>query len=213
MADKPAAVLLIQFARAPVPGQVKTRMIPHLTPQQACDLHSELVLRTCRQLLASQLGETELSVAGDVQLPLFQQCRALGIGRISQQQGHDLGQRMFRAIHAGLQAYERVLLVGSDCPAIDRAYLAQALQALERAPVVLGPAMDGGYVLFGATRVSAQWFEGIEWGSSRVFSDTVQKLRESGAEWLALPELADVDRPEDIPAWERLKSGDGCSVG
>ncbi|MCB1709492.1 MAG: TIGR04282 family arsenosugar biosynthesis glycosyltransferase, partial [Halioglobus sp.] len=145
--------LLIQFAREPVAGAVKTRMIPQLTPQQACDLHSELVLWTAGRLAAARLGRVELAVAGDRGHALFQRCLGLGVAGLSAQRGADLGERMHNALLDGLTRFERVLLVGSDCPGIDRAYLVQALAALEQAEVVLGRAEDGGYVLIGARRV------------------------------------------------------------
>ena len=145
-----SAVLLIQFAKAPQAGRVKTRMMPVLSAQQACALHAELTLWTCRQLLASGQGDVELAVAGDEEHPLFKQCQALGDVSVSQQCGTDLGERMYHAISAGLRRYSAVILVGSDCPAIDPAYLASAVTALQSAPVVVGPAVDGGYVLIGA---------------------------------------------------------------
>ncbi|MEZ5501433.1 MAG: hypothetical protein R3E50_01805 [Halioglobus sp.] len=102
-------LLLIQFARAPRAGQVKTRMLPVLTPSRACELHCELTLWTCRQLLASGLGAVELSVAGDAQHPLFSQCLALGVSRLTQQTGADLGARMYAALRTGLVQHAAVI--------------------------------------------------------------------------------------------------------
>jgi rSAM/selenodomain-associated transferase 1 len=205
MADKPNSTLLIQFARAPVVGQVKTRMMPDLTPQQACELHCELVLWTSATLAESGLGEIQLSVAGAAAHPLFDRCLALGVNEISPQRGADLGERMYRAIHAGLQRYTNVILVGSDCPAIEGAYLAQALRALDRAPLVLGPARDGGYVLIGAREIHRGLFEGIPWGTEQVYSKTIEAIGNLGLNWAALTVLADVDRPEDLAAWYTLR--------
>lgn len=207
MVSDTGPVLLIQFARAPQVGQVKTRMMPHLSAQQACDLHSELVLWTSGQLARSGVGDVELSVAGDTAHPLFAQCRGLGITRVSSQRGPDLGQRMFAALRDGLLRYSRVILVGSDCPGIDRAYLRQAVLALERAPVVLGPAADGGYVLIGARQIRQELFCGIAWGTAQVYGETAARLRHLGLDWVDLPTLADVDRPEDIAHWDAIKSG------
>ena len=95
-------VLLIQFSRAPQPGQVKTRMLPHLSAEQACDLHCELTRWTCRQLLGSELGAVELSVTGDRDHPLFAECQAMGVNRVLRQRGADLGQRMYNALRCGL---------------------------------------------------------------------------------------------------------------
>lgn len=200
-----AGTLLVQFARAPVEGKVKTRMMPWLSASQACELHRELVLWTCETLLASGLGEVELAVAGDASDPIFEQCCAMGPVRFSRQRGSDLGERMYEAIRCGLQGHSKVLLVGSDCPEIDRSYLVRAVSALDKAPVVLGPAHDGGYVLIGARDIRRQLFQGIEWGSERVYAQTARIMRSEAMAWVELPALGDIDRPADLPQWYKLR--------
>jgi rSAM/selenodomain-associated transferase 1 len=204
-ADEEGDLLLIQFARSPEEGQVKTRMMPYLSAAAACDLHCELTLWTHRHLLESGLGEVELSVAGDIHHPLFSRCQSLGTERISQQSGADLGQRMYNALQRGLRQNARVLLVGSDCPGIDAAYLKQAAAALQETPVVLGPATDGGYVMIGARTIPEAIFQGIPWGGDQVYARTQTALRAAGLAWTELPMLSDIDRPEDLPIWENIK--------
>jgi len=201
------SLLLIQFTRAPQEGRVKTRMMPHLSASRACDLHCELTLWTCRQLLASGLGEVELSVAGDMHHALFSRCLVMGVSRVSQQCGADLGERMYNAIHRSLAQYARVILVGSDCPGIDGAYLRQAVAALHTAPLVLGPATDGGYVLLGARTITEDIFQGIPWGSDQVYTKTGIALARAGLDWVELPRLTDIDRPQDLAVWEALQRG------
>ena len=121
-------MLLLQFARAPAVGRVKTRMMPQLTAQQACDLHCELVLWTTRQLVGCGLGDVELWCTG-ARSSAVQQCQELGVTAVSQQAGADLGERMYRALRAGLARYDKVILVGSDCPGLDEAYLRRAVRA------------------------------------------------------------------------------------
>jgi uncharacterized protein len=116
---------------------------------------------------------------------------------------------MYNALVAGLERFERVVLVGSDCPSIDRDYLHQALLALEQDDIVLGPAADGGYTLVGARRVPREMFEGISWGTGAVFSETTLRLQRSGVAWSALPVLTDIDRPGDLPAWTALRATRG----
>ena len=205
MGAERAPCLLIQFAREPVAGAVKTRMFPRLTPQQALELHCELVLRTTGTLAGAGLGPVEVAVAGSSNHALFEDCRALGVSRLGDQWGGDLGERMYNALAAGLQRFERVLLVGSDCPGIDSAYLEQALDGLDQADLVLGPATDGGYVLIGAKRISRELFDGVSWGSSTVLAETVHRLRRMSWSWVTLPPLADIDRPEDLAAWEAVR--------
>ncbi|MEE4143417.1 MAG: TIGR04282 family arsenosugar biosynthesis glycosyltransferase [Halieaceae bacterium] len=207
MVAERAPSLFIQFAREPVAGAVKTRMSPGLTPQQALDLHCQLVLWTSGTLVGAGLGPVELAIAGSGTHALFEDCLALGVRRLDSQRGGDLGERMYNAMVAGLERFERVVLVGSDCPGIDCDYLEQALGGLDRADLVLGPAVDGGYVLIGAKRVSPALFEGISWGSATVLAETLQRLRRMNWSWQTLPPLADIDRPEDLALWEAMRGG------
>jgi len=201
--------LFIQFAREPVAGAVKTRMIPHLSPPEACALHSELVLWTAATLVAARVGRVELAVAGALGHSLFQDCLDLGVAGLTLQRGADLGARMYNALVAGLDRFERVVLVGSDCPSIDGDYLRQALLALDQDDIVLGPAADGGYTLVGARRVPREMFEGISWGTAAVFNETTLRLQRSGVAWSALPVLHDIDRPGDLPVWTALRATRG----
>ena len=198
-------LLLIQFARTPQAGRVKSRMQPHLSAVQACDLHCDLTRWTCQQLLSSGLGAVELAVTEERDHALFTECRAMGVNRILRQRGADLGQRMYNALRCGLARYTNVILVGSDCPGIDSEYLRQAVKALRSAPLVLGPANDGGYVLIGASAIIPEIFQDIPWGSAQVFDKTAAALARAGIRWEALASKADIDRPEDLPIWEALQ--------
>ena len=205
--ESAASVLLQQFARAPAVGRVKTRMMPQLTAQQACDLHCDLVLWTTRQLVACGLGDVELWSTGAAVHPLFKQCQELGVAAVCEQTGADLGERMYGALCAGLARYDKVILVGSDCPGLNDAYLKRAVAGLDTVPVVLGPATDGGYVLIGARQVDRALFHNIAWGTAQVYRQTTEALQRLDMDWLALDALQDVDRPEDLAAWEAMKPG------
>ena len=199
--------VLIQFAKAPEPGKVKTRLLPALTPEAAVEVHTELLRHTVQCLVGAALGPVHLAVAGATTHPVFASVRDGGVSKIIGQHGADLGQRMFHAIEDALAQYKRVLLVGSDCPFIDAQYLRQAVDALESAPVVLGAAQDGGFVLLGATSVDARMFTGVHWGSDSVLAKTQANLRGLGIGCTTLAALQDIDRPEDLAAWEAHKAG------
>jgi hypothetical protein len=114
------------------------------------------------------------------------------------QRGRDLGERMHYALS---RSRRPALLIGSDCPALTGRDLRQAWRALcGGCDVVLAPAEDGGYALIGVRR-QMNLFEGVDWGTSRVYEQTRQKL--AGYRWRALRTLWDVDRPEDL---ERLRA-------
>ncbi|MFT6051366.1 MAG: rSAM/selenodomain-associated transferase 1 [Halioglobus sp.] len=199
------SVLLIQFAKEPVPGLVKTRMQPQLSPSEACALHIELVLWTCSTLCQSHLGDVELWCSGSQQHPTFLACESMGLKQLCQQQGSDLGDRMHHAMREGLKRYAKVVLVGSDCPAIDHQYLAMAVDALDSADLVLGPANDGGYVLIGANRIHPGLFEGVVWGDAGVFQQTLERAGELDISSEILSPLSDIDIPEDLSHWQSLQ--------
>ena len=201
-----ADTLLIQFAKEPVSGRVKTRMMPHLGAEQACSLHRDLLLWTCRTLTRAGLADVELWVSGNSGHSDFGQCLSMGISGVRAQQGADLGKRMFHAISEGLKIYRKVILVGSDCPGIDASYLGKAITALDCQPLVIGPASDGGYVLIGATEVWSSLFEGVSWGSSEVFAQTKERIAALEKQYVELDVLADIDRPEDLTLWHEIRN-------
>ncbi|PLW82671.1 hypothetical protein CWI75_08795 [Kineobactrum sediminis] len=205
MADKPDSLVLQQFAKAPQPGRVKTRMQPLLSPEQACELHCELVQWTCKTLLNAALGPVELWVSDAPQHPLFKACETSGVASVCRQLGTDLGARMQDALASGLARYKYVLLVGSDCPALDTVYLRAAASALRDHDLVLGPACDGGYVLLGARRPVDALFADMPWGTDQVFALTLARARKAGWHVAVLEPLRDIDRPEDLQYWQSLQ--------
>lgn len=205
MAARRSKMILQQFAKAPQPGRVKTRMQPVLSAEQACVLHSELVQWTSETLVNAALGPVELWVSGTPEHPLFKTCEAYGVASVCCQHGPDLGARMQYALASGLARYENVMLVGSDCPALDADYLAAAATALGDHDLVLGPAHDGGYVLLGACCPVDALFADMPWGTDQVFALTFARARQAGWRVAVLPALQDIDRPEDLPHWRSLQ--------
>ncbi len=191
-------VLIQIFARTPVAGQVKTRLIPALGAAGAAALYLRLLRRTVAAARAAAPGAVELWCTPDCAHPRIADFADLPC---REQAGADLGARMAHALADGLQRARRVVLVGSDCPGLDAAGLRVALAALAGHEVVLGPAEDGGYVLVGLRR-PADIFTGIDWGSERVLAQTRQRLRAQGLRWHELPVLWDLDRPADLARYQ-----------
>ena len=131
---------------------------------------------------------------------------AVGLQALAQVQGWtlveqpagDLGERMRLIATLGLAESDAVVLIGNDCPALDGAYLQAACAALQEQSVVIGPAEDGGYVLLGLRNIDVALFNDMPWGTEQVLSMTLQRLQQ--LDWcpVLLPELWDVDRPEDL---------------
>lgn len=194
---------IIVFAKAPEPGAVKTRLIPALGAEGAAQVSARLITRTLDLLRDCALAPCELHVSPDIGHPFF---RSLADAPpLRPQRGADLGARMQAALAAALTQADFAVLIGTDCPALDCAYLQQACAALARGrDAVLGPAEDGGYVLIGARRSAPALFAGVEWGSARVLAQTRARCGSLGWDCQELPTLWDLDRPEDLA---RLDAG------
>jgi rSAM/selenodomain-associated transferase 1 len=190
------SISLHMLARAPVAGRVKTRLIPALGAQGACDLQ-QLLLERALRLPVGEFHERFLWLDDQPAVGLQALAEVQGWTLVEQPAG-DLGERMRRIATLGLAESDAVVLIGNDCPALDGAYLQAACMALQAQPVVIGPAEDGGYVLLGLRSVDVALFNDMPWGTEQVLSTTLQRLQQ--LDWCPalLPELWDVDRPEDL---------------
>jgi rSAM/selenodomain-associated transferase 1 len=195
-ARRSEALRVAVFAKAPIAGEVKTRLVPLLSAEGAARLHAALVRRALATALRARLGPVELWCAPDERHPFFSQCRVDFGVTLHRQRGADLGERMANAFANSHAAREALLLIGSDCPALSPARLRAAARALEGRDAVLTPAEDGGYVLVALARPAAI-FKEIEWGGPAVMAQTRERLERARLRWKEMPKLWDVDRPED----------------
>ena len=198
-----AGTVLQLFAKAPVAGAVKTRLIPPLDAAGAVALHRRLTERAAAAVAAACAAipdaRSELWCSPGADDPWL---RALAnrhglVPRV--QPASDLGARMRSALAAAMPG--RALLLGSDCPDLDAAYLIAARDVLERADAVFAPADDGGYALVGCRGRVPDCFGGIAWSTAAVMAQTRTRLRAGAVRWIELPPVRDVDRPADL---ERL---------
>jgi len=187
-------VKVIVFAKAPVAGQVKSRLAPVLGAEGAAELHRRLVLRTLQTALAADVGAVELCCAPDVHHGFFSECaRTFGVALAGQGDG-DLGDRMSRAFERDAPA----LLVGCDCPAREPGEFVAAARALAGVDAVVTPAEDGGYVLIGLRTPAPGLFRGIAWGAADVMRRTRERAGTLGLALHELPASWDVDRAADL---------------
>ncbi len=211
-APRPDAVRVAVFAKAPVPGAVKTRLAALLGPEGAAALHAQLVRHALAAAVRSGVGAVELHCAPDESHAFFAGCaREFGVA-LRRQEGADLGERMRHASDDALAAGRASLIIGTDCPALDPGELREAARELARHDAVLKPAEDGGYVLIGFSRRIPGVFEGIDWGGASVAADTRARLARGGAAWKELTTSWDLDRPEDYARAqaEGLLESDPC---
>lgn len=199
----PDARILV-FAKAPVPGYAKTRLIPVLGAQGAADLHAGFIRRTVALAVESRLAPVELWTSGDEEMNFFGAFQSVIGGLMHVQTGADLGARMSHALEQALEHADFAVLIGTDCPVLGYADLERACAALATGcDVVLGPAEDGGYVLIGLRRSDPGLFDSIAWGTPDVLRQTRERIHRLGWSCHELPFLWDVDRPEDL---ERLRT-------
>lgn len=186
------------LARAPIPGQTKTRLIPAVGAEGAARLQRWLLQRTVAMALVADVGPVSLWCAGDPCHPDFALCRAYGSVGVRPQPEGDLGRRMLTAMRESASP-DRVLVIGTDCPALTASHLRQAADRLRHHDAVVTPAEDGGYVLIGMREPAELAFECIDWGTDRVMAQTRERLKAAGCVWDEPATLWDVDRPEDLP--------------
>lgn len=194
---KPVRVVI--FAKAPLAGLAKTRLIPALGQQGAAELAQRLLRHTLREALAAQVGPVELCVAPSTDHPIWPTLAIPMSVPLTEQGEGDLGERMARAARRVLDAGESVVLMGTDCPQLDAAQLQQAASALQHAHATLLPAFDGGYVLLGLNQFDASVFSGIAWSTDRVAGTTLQRLEQLNWRVHIGPTLHDIDEPSDLP--------------
>jgi len=196
----PDSALLI-FCKAPIAGQVKTRLQPALDAEQAAEVHRQLTLMTLQRATEHALCPVILFCAPDSQHPFFQTCAETYGLILAEQMGADLGERMQNAFVASLTHYRHVVLTGCDCPSLTPTDLRQSLVVLhEQADVVIAPAEDGGYVLIGLNAPQPQLFKDMPWGTERVMYETREAAKKQGVQIFELVEQWDVDNFAD---WQR----------
>lgn len=199
---------ILIFTKAPQPGRVKTRLVPALGSRGAARLQARLINRTVRMALESGITLVQLWVADDAGHPFLDSFRTGLRNAIHLQKGDDLGARMAHAAMHALREAAFIVLIGTDCPAMDSGYLNGACAMLaDGVDAVLGPAEDGGYVLIGLRRSDARLFSDIEWGTARVLDQTRDRLAKLNWEYRELPLQWDVDRPADLHRLRQLEVG------
>ena len=193
------------FAKAPVAGTVKTRLIPLLGAEGAATLHRKLLLQTLSTAVEADLGPVELHAAPDVRDPfLIDAAKRAGVALLPQR-GDDLGARMSNAFAEALARHSRVIIIGTDCPVLEPRHLGKtsaALDADHKAAFI--PAEDGGYVLIALSQWDHLLFDNMRWGTDTVMADTRARLTQLKWRWHELETLWDIDRPADYRRWSEL---------
>ncbi|SKA23917.1 hypothetical protein SAMN02745119_03296 [Trichlorobacter thiogenes] len=203
--------MIALFVKAPIPGRVKTRLARDIGDQAACSIYRTLVDQVLQQIQASGRPLALFFDGDEAQVPdSWKQYARFCI----QQQGADLGKRMAAALSKLFSdGVQQAVVIGSDIPGIDAAYLLQSFDLLKKHPLVLGPTLDGGYCLIGfnQSHFTESVFQNIPWSSDRVLELTLHAAAQAGLTVGLLPALRDIDTVEDLryfdPAVIRLTDG------
>jgi rSAM/selenodomain-associated transferase 1 len=197
---------LVVLAKAPLPGNVKSRLVPPLSAEQAADLARALLLDQLNHLRSLAGADLYLAFAPAESESMMRRLVPARY-RCFPQAGGDLGQRMqaaFAELFDG--GYQRIVLIGGDLPAVPLPFFEQAYAFLRSSEqsVVLGPSSDGGYFLVGCNCLTPQIFSGIDWGQPHVLEQTVARLAAFKIAYQLLPEWFDVDTADDMVNLESL---------
>jgi rSAM/selenodomain-associated transferase 1 len=203
---------LVLMAKAPREGEVKTRLIGVLGPEEATELYRNF-LRDAFALMEEIWQEREtlslvLCYTPEGEEEAFESIEREGSLMLAQR-GENLGERL-RNCFADLfeSGFDSIVALGADSPTLPRDLLIEAFESLtDENDVVIGPAEDDGYYLIGMRKLHERVFEDIPWGTAGVLSRTQERARESGLNLLMLPVWYDVDTPEELEKLKKELSG------
>lgn len=209
------------FTKYPHMGRVKTRLAKGIGAETACYLHTKMTYHALNQAMQLQKEQTadclvffhgadEKSTYTWLKDGLEQQFSDEPLHLIMQE-GNDLGERMYHAFERmRALGYEKMVLIGTDCPEITKEVLKSALSALREKDVVFGPSRDGGYYLLGMKALHSALFRGIPWSREDTLHQSLQCCNGHGISYALLSTLCDIDRPEDISHLEGIWNGFEC---
>ena len=191
MTDK----LLIIFIRNPILGKVKTRLAATLGDQRALDIYQKLLAHTrtiTRDLTVDKVVYySEFVDQQDSWDPAVYQKKLQTSGT--------LGDKMKAAFQRWFDSgYQQVCIIGSDCRELTSEIIVEGFKSLDQYQAVLGPSRDGGYYLLGLNQFRAEIFEGKQWSTDSVATDTLADFRSLGWRYSLLQPLNDVDEAQDL---------------
>lgn len=190
------------MAKAPLPAQVKTRMIPSLDPLTVSNLYYNFLLDKIEQVKNIK-AQAFIAYTPETEFDFFRSIAPPGFDLINQV-GSDLGERLANISRSLFgHGFKKVLILDSDTPNLPVEYIEKGLEQLDNSDVVIGPCEDGGYYLIGLRASQPHLFRDIPWSTSRVTELTVNKAQSSGLIVSLLEKWYDIDTPEDL---KRLKN-------
>ena len=195
---------LIIFVKAPIPGQVKTRLAKQTGLLQAARIYRQLLSRLISRLQDLNTCDIEIHCSPDTRHPFLRQCAQQLNACLHKQVGNDLGMRMFNSLRSGLKRSEICVLIGSDMPEISANDINASINCIKGGTdVVFLPAEDGGYGLVAMKTVNAALFRNMRWSQSDVLEKTLARAIKLGLEYKLLPAKTDIDSKLDFINYSR----------
>jgi rSAM/selenodomain-associated transferase 1 len=205
---------LILMAKAPLPGQVKTRLCPPLTKGGAAALYACLLEDTAMEMTRLKRVHRYLFYSPPGSGRFFRRDPFSRFEALPQS-GADLGERMAAAFETAFtRGFARTVLVGADCPVLSATLVRAAFRELaSSADAVFGPSDDGGFYLIALSSHIPSLFRGVHWGTGTVLSEVSRRCREAGVPYSLLPPGFDIDTADDVASlarWARTRSYPAC---
>jgi rSAM/selenodomain-associated transferase 1 len=190
-------IVVMVFAKAPVPGKVKTRLGRSLGMRRASSIYQKMLFQFLEKLTATNTVTLQLWCYPDTRHPFFRKCaRELNVS-LRRQQGFDLGSRMLHAFRTN-RSYHFSILTGSDIPGIDVLEIEQSVSLLQdKMDVVFLPTEDGGYGLVAMTRPYPELFCNMVWSTEKVLRQTLSRANRRGLVYSLLDSMPDIDKKSD----------------
>ena len=189
---------LIIFAKSPIPGKVKTRLTPCITPTEAAELYKAFIIDIIGNTHKLKCERVTIAYTPSNEEATFHSICGQSVDYLPQK-GHDLGERMKNAFkHSFDKGSKRTVIIGTDSPTLPSSYIQKAFDALKEVSVTIGPTLDGGYYLIGLSEQNDAIFDGIDWSTSKVLGQTLTRIQVVNKQLYVLPPWYDVDTPDNL---------------
>lgn len=185
------------FAKNPTLGRVKTRLAKTVGEQKALEVYLFLLKNILNEVEKVEAHRYIFYDEDPVSSFFITHKNRFNL---TVQNGEDLGSRMVNCFEKLFSVHQKVVIVGSDIPYLNKEIIQSAFDGINAHQVALGPTIDGGYYLIGFTKkaFSSDFFYQIKWGTSEVFEKTINKIKKVWYNPLILPMLQDIDTEEDL---------------
>ncbi|MEO6949189.1 MAG: TIGR04282 family arsenosugar biosynthesis glycosyltransferase [Ginsengibacter sp.] len=193
---------LIIFVKNLIPGHVKTRLATTLGNGAAMNIYQQL-LKVVHDNIQGADVDKVVFYSDFIENDIWQN----SIFQKEVQKGKNLGERMNNAFESlFLAGYEKVVIIGTDCPALDESIIHTAFAKMSDSDVVIGPATDGGYYLLGMKKLHPFLFQNVEWSTSSVLTQTIDLCKINELTYFLLNELSDIDEEKDLIHFKKLQA-------